>query len=239
MNASTATTTAATPARTSFKDATRVLASPLAAIEKRTLIWLAHRMPARVNSDHLTGLALLAMLGAGLSYWLSSVNPIGLVLAVGCLAVNWFGDSLDGTLARVRNRQRPRYGYYVDHVVDAVGSLLLFGGLALSGYMSPVIAFGLLILYLLMMVEIALAAHSIGIFKITHFGMGPTELRILLAIGNLVLLVHPNAVLFGHTFRLFDVGGAVGIVGLFVTFLVSAARNTRTLYRAEPLPGRK
>jgi phosphatidylglycerophosphate synthase len=234
-----ATTVTATPHRSTFRDATRVLSSPLAALEKRTLIWLAHRMPSRINSDHLTGLALLAMLCAGLSYWLASASPIGLVLAVVLLAVNWFGDSLDGTLARVRNRQRPRYGYYVDHVVDALGSLFLFGGLALSGYMSPVIAFGLLILYLMMMVEIALAAHSIGIFKITHFGMGPTELRILLAIGNLVLLVHPNAVIFGHTFRLFDVGGAVGIAGLFITFIVSATRNTGTLYRAEPIPAAK
>ncbi len=233
----TATTATATTPRTSFRDATRVLTSVLAPFEKRTLIWLAHRLPSRVNSDHLTGLALLAMLGAGLSYWLASASPIGLVLAVVFLAVNWFGDSLDGTLARVRNTQRPRYGYYVDHVVDAAGSFLLFGGLALSGYMSPVIAFGLLILYLMLMVEIALAAHSIGVFKITHFGMGPTELRILLAIGNLVLLVHPNAVIFGQTFRLFDVGGAVGIAGLLVTFLVSAAKNTRTLYRAEPIPG--
>ena len=234
-----ATTVTAPTSRASFKDATRVIASPLASLEKRTLIWLAHRMPSRINSDHLTGLALLAMFGAGLSYWLASASPIGLILAVVFLAINWFGDSLDGTLARVRNRQRPRYGYYVDHVVDALGALLLFGGMALSGYMSPVIAFGLLMLYLMLMVEVALAAHSIGVFKITQFGMGPTELRILLAIGNLVLLVHPTAVIFGHSFRLFDVGGAVGIVGLFLTFIISAARNTRTLYVAEPIPGSK
>src|SRR6185503_8413944 len=108
--------TTATAARP-FKDANRVIVSVLAPAEKKTLRFLAARMPAWVNSDHLTVLALVAMLGAGLSYWLASVTPVGLGLVCVFLAVNWFGDSLDGTLARVRNRQRPRYGFYVDHVV--------------------------------------------------------------------------------------------------------------------------
>ena len=230
--------TAAAEERPAYKDATRVLSSILSPLEKRTLHWLAARMPARVNSDHLTSLALLAMLGAGLSYWLASVTPLGLLLVAVCLAVNWFGDSLDGTLARVRNQQRPRYGYYVDHIVDGFGALFLLGGLALSGYMHPAIAFGLLLAYYLLSIEVYLAAHTVGRFKITHFYMGPTELRILLAIGNLVLLVHPNATIFGQTYRLFDVGGVVAVAGLFVTLLVSVVTNTRALYRAEPIPGR-
>ena len=225
-------------AEPAFKDATRVLSSILSPLEKRTLHWLAARMPARVNSDHLTSLALLAMLGAGLSYWLASVTPLGLLLVVVCLAVNWFGDSLDGTLARVRQQQRPRYGYYVDHLVDGFGALFLLGGLALSGYMHPAIAFGLLLAYYLLSIEVYLAAHTVGRFKITHFYMGPTELRILLAIGNLVLLVHPHATILGQTYRLFDVGGVIAVAGLFVTLLVSAVTNTRALYRAEPIPGR-
>jgi len=237
MNPASTSVTAAAD-RQPFRDATRVLSSVLSPLEKRTLIWLANRMPTRINSDHLTSLALLAMLGAGLSYWLASATPVGLVLVVVCLAVNWFGDSLDGTLARVRNHQRPRYGYYVDHVVDAFGALFLLGGLALSGYMHPAIAFGLLIAYLMLSVEVYLAAHSIGRFKITYFNLGPTELRILLSIGNLVLLVHPNAVILGQTYRLFDVGGAVAVVGLFVTLVVSTITNARALYRAEPIPGR-
>ena len=224
------------PREKPFTDATRVLSSPLAALEKRTLIWLAHRIPSSINSDHLTLLALVAMLGAGLSYWLASVTPIGLLLVIVCLAINWFGDSLDGTLARVRQHQRPRYGFYVDHVVDALGSVFLFGGMALSGFMSPLVAVGVLAAYLLISTEVSLAANSVGTFKITHFKMGPTELRILLAIGNLVLLVHPNSTIFGHTFLLFDVGGVIAIAGLFLTFIVSAARNGRTLYRAEPIP---
>ena len=230
---------AAAEERPAYKDATRVLTSVLSPLEKRTLHWLAARMPARVNSDHLTSLALLAMLGAGLSYWLASVTPLGLLLVVVCLAVNWFGDSLDGTLARVRNQQRPRYGYYVDHIVDAFGALFLLGGLALSGYMHPAIAGGLLIAYLMLAVETYLAAHTIGRFKITHFMMGPTELRILLSIGTLVLLVHPDATLFGRTYRLFDVGGAIAVACLFITLLLSAITNARALYRAEPIPGRE
>jgi archaetidylinositol phosphate synthase len=222
--------------RHTFRDATRVLSSVLAPLEKRTLIWLAERMPARVNSDHLTLLALAAMLGAGLSYWLASVSAVGLLLAIVFLAINWFGDSLDGTLARVRQHQRPRYGYYVDHVVDAFGALFLFGGMALSGYMSPFVASGLLVAYFMVSIEVYLAAHSLGQFKITYFQMGPTELRILLAIGNLALLFRPHADIFGHTYRLFDVGGTVAIGGLLVTLLVTAVRNTRTLYLAEPIP---
>ena len=194
-----------------YRDATRILSSVLSPLEKRTLLWLAARMPSPVNSDHLTTLALVAMLGAGLSFWMASWTPIGLLLAVVCLALNWFGDSLDGTLARVRQQQRPRYGYYVDHVVDAFGALFLLGGLALSGYMSPVIAFGLLVAYFMLSIEVFLAAHSLGEFRLTHFNMGPTELRILLSIGSLVLLVKPVVVIFGRSYLLFDVGGAVGV----------------------------
>jgi archaetidylinositol phosphate synthase len=218
--------------------ATRIQESLLTRLEKRTLIWLATRMPDKVNSDHLTGLALVAMIGAGASYWLSSITPVGLALATLCLAVNWFGDSLDGTLARVRLQQRPRYGYYVDHVVDAVGVLALFGGLALSHYMSPAVAAALVVAYFLLCLEVYLAAHATGRFQMSFFGFGPTELRILLAVGNIALFLHPTATLMGRTFNLFDVGGAIGAVGLVVTFIVSAVRNTRRLYREEPLPAR-
>jgi phosphatidylglycerophosphate synthase len=216
----------------------RIQQSVLAAAEKRALIWLAVRMPGRVNSDHLTALALAAMVGAGASYWLAAVTPVGLVLATLLLAVNWFGDSLDGTLARVRQQQRPRYGYYVDHVVDAIGAAALLGGLALSGYMHPGLAIALLLAYYLVSLEVYLAAHSLGRFQMSFFRMGPTELRLLLAAGNIVLLIHPTASVMGGAWSLFDVGGAVGAIGLVVTFLTSAFRNTRQLYREEPLPAR-
>ena len=223
--------------RPRFKDATRVLTSILSPLEKRCLIWLAQRMPARVNSDHLTGLALIAMLGAGVAYWFASLNPwIGLMVVNVCLALNWFGDSLDGTLARVRQHQRPRYGFYVDHIVDAFGMLFLVGGMSLSGYMSPYVALGLLAAYFMLSIEVYLATYALGTFTITYFKVGPTELRILLAIGNLALLVHPTATIFGRQYQLFDVGGVVAIIGLMVTLVVSTIRHTRELYRAEPIP---
>ncbi len=234
--ATTVTQTPATANPGEFKAATRIQDSVLNALEKRTLIWLAERMPRWVNSDHLTLLALVAMIGAGASYWLSSVTPVGLALVVVCLVVNWFGDSLDGTLARVRQHQRPRYGYYVDHVVDVFGVLALFGGLALSGHMSPPVAAALLIAYYLLSLEVYLATHSLGRFQMSFFKMGPTELRILLAIGNIVLFYQPMSTIAGQTFKLFDIGGVIGTAGLFVTFLYSAAKNTRTLYLAEPIP---
>ena len=236
MSATTVTATPAGPPKAASTGATRVLTSVLAPLEKRVLVAMARRMPACINSDHLTGLALVAMIGAGLSYWLASATPIGLYLAVFCLALNWFGDSLDGTLARVRNHQRPRYGFYIDHVVDAFGALFLFLGLGLSSYMSPAVAGALLVAYLMLTIEVMLATHTLGTFTISYFKMGPTELRILLAIGTLVLLAHPTAVIFGHAFKLFDVGGVCGAVGLFATLIVSAVRNTKTLYVAEPIP---
>jgi archaetidylinositol phosphate synthase len=221
-----------------FREATRSLTSILAPLEKRTLIWLATRLPRWVNSDHLTTLALAAILLSGLSYWLARVTEIGLLLVVFCLAINWFGDSLDGTLARVRRHQRPRYGFYVDHVVDAAGAVFLIGGMGLSGYMSPFVSLALLVSYLLILVETFLATYTLGTFTMSYFKVGATELRILLAIGNLVLLVHPMADVFGRQYRLFDVGGVVAICGLVFTLMVAAATHTRALYLAGPLPGR-
>jgi phosphatidylglycerophosphate synthase len=232
-----ATTTTLAPSRP-YRNPTRVLTSVLAPLEKRVLLWLAARMPARIHSDHLTALALLAMLGAGASFWLASVTPIGFVLVVVCLAINWFGDSLDGTLARVRRHERPRYGFYVDHVVDLFGAAFLLVGLALSGHITPVIAISLLAAYFMLSAEIYLAVHSVSRFTMSLFRIGPTELRIILAVGTLTLAVHPTATLFGHSFKLFDVGGIVAITGLLVALLVSAIGHGRELYRAEPRPWR-
>jgi phosphatidylglycerophosphate synthase len=219
-----------------FREAGRSLTSLLAPLEKRVLLWLAARMPRWVNSDHLTVLALVAMLLAGLSYWLARVSAVGLLLVVVCLALNWFGDSLDGTLARIRRHQRPRYGFYVDHMVDAVGTVFLFGGLGMSGYMSPMVAVALLAAYLLLLVETFLATYTLGTFTMSYFKVGPTELRILLGIGNLVLLVHPMCEIFGRTYRLFDVSGVIAIGGMAITLAVAVATHTRALYLAEPLP---
>ena len=152
------------------------------------------------------------------------------------LIVNWFGDSLDGTLARVRNRQRPRYGYYVDHVLDAVGFASIFGGLILGGHMSPVLGLAFIAAYYLAVVEISLATHARGTFRLSAFGVGPTELRILLAVGTLQLMRSDVVQMFGHRWLLFDVGGAVGIAGFLLTFVYAAVANGVALYKEERLP---
>jgi phosphatidylglycerophosphate synthase len=220
-----------------FKDAQRAQLSLLAPLEKRTLVWLAERMPRWVNSDHLTALGLLSLAGAGLSYWYSSVNRIGLVIVIGFLILNWFGDSLDGTLARVRKRQRPRYGFYVDHVVDMFGTLFLLGGLGLSGFMSPWIAVALIIAYFMLSIEVYLTTYTIGTFHLSFWKFSPTELRILLAIGNLVLLAGTTHGQIG-SFRmlLFDFGGLAGIAGLAAMLIWAVIRHTAHLYEAERLP---
>jgi phosphatidylglycerophosphate synthase len=208
----------------------------LAAVEKRTLIWIAHRLPRWVNSDHLTLLALVAMAGAGALFWAARYWPPALVLVVAFLAVNWFGDSLDGTLARVRRHERPRYGFYVDHVLDIAGASFLFGGMALSGFMSPVVGLALLAAYLLVSAEVFLATGVNGTFRMSFLSVGPTELRILLSIGVLTLFSRPVVSPFGlGPFLLFDVGGGVAVAGLAVAFITSTVRTTMALYRAEPL----
>ena len=211
----------------------------LAAAEKRALIWLAHRLPAAVNSDHLSLAGLAAMAVAGLSFaayaWIPPAAAAAAVVAA--LALNWFGDSLDGTVARVRDQQRPRYGFYVDHVIDLAGAACLMMGLALSGLMHPVVATMLLAAYLLVSAESYLATHVRGVFRMSSFGFGPTELRIVLAAGALRAAYDP-LVAIGPlgSIRLFDLGGAVAVAGMTVAFLLAAFRTTRDLYEAEPLP---
>ena len=215
---------------------TREHRSLLAAAEKRTLIWIARRLPHWVTPDHLTALGAIAMVGTGAAFAAASIAPWALLLVPPTLALNWFGDSLDGTVARVRNTQRPRYGYYLDHVVDVANATVLFTGLALSSLASPWIAGALLVAYLLVAAESFLATHSLGVFRISFAGFGPTELRILLSVGAVVALLKPVVSPFGlGEFLLFDVGGAVGAIGLFGAFIINAARNTAELYRAEPL----
>ena len=222
-----------------FRSAARVMRSPTAQIEKKTLIWLAGRMPTWVNSDHLTLLGLLGMMGAGASYALAKYDRVALLVAIVFLALNWFGDSLDGTLARVRNHQRPRYGFYVDKVVDCFSALFLCAGLAYSEYMSPMPAAAVLIAYYLISIEVYLTTYTLGTFHMTFGGIGPTELRILLALGNIALWWHgniPTAVILDLPMKAFDIGAWIAAAGMAMMLLLSVARHTRELYRAEPIP---
>lgn len=214
-----------------FSNARRIQASFLANLEKKTLIWLAERTPAGVNSDHLTLLGFAGQLMAGGFYALSRWNKYYLLAVIVCLAVNWFGDSLDGTLARVRQQQRPRYGFYVDHMVDTFGAIAMMSGLAFSGYMHPWISIGLLIAFLALSIQSYLATYTIGEFRLSFWSFGPTELRLLLAIGNLALLRWP-IVLRGH-YRLFDIGGAIGLVGMTLMLIAFTAKNGYQLYYEE------
>jgi phosphatidylglycerophosphate synthase len=217
--------------RTKFQNANRMQQSFVATAEKRALVWMAKRTPARINSDHLTVLGFSAQVMAGASYALARWNHYWLLAGIAFLALNWLGDSLDGTLARVRQQQRPRYGFYVDHIVDSFGALALMGGLALSGYMHPYIAIGLLLAFLLLSIQSYLATYTLGEFQLSFWSFGPTELRILLAVGNLALLRWPMA-LHGR-YRLFDFGGAIGLIGMSAMLIFFTALNIRRLYLEE------
>ena len=219
-----------------FPEMLRVQESWVAAAERRALLWLAARTPDCIGPDHLTVLGLAAQIGAGIFYALAAWNRYALIGVIACLALNWLGDSLDGTLARVRQRQRPRYGFYVDHMVDSFGALALMGGLALSGYMHPAIAIGLLIGFLMLSIQSYLATHALGEFRISFWRFGPTELRILLAIGNLALFWKPTVHILGGIYRLFDLGGAIGLIGMGLMVVVFTLQNTIRLYREERIP---
>jgi phosphatidylglycerophosphate synthase len=176
------------------------------------------------------------MMGAGAAFATITTSPWCAVGVAAALALNWFGDSLDGTVARVRKHQRPNYGYYVDHVVDLAGTAALVGGMGASGAMTPAIAIGVLAAYFVVSAESYLATHTVGVFRISFAGVGPTELRILLTIGATTVSVHPLASIAGRHVLLLDAGGVCAIVGLTVAFIASAVRNTQALYALEPLP---
>jgi archaetidylinositol phosphate synthase len=216
-----------------FPEMRRIQESWIAAHEKHALLWLAVRTPQWIGPDHLTGLGLAAQIGAGACYALAAWNRYALLGVIACLALNWIGDSLDGTLARVRQQLRPRYGFYVDHMVDSIGALALMGGLALSGYILPWIAIGLLIVFLMLSIQSYLATHALGEFRLSFWRFGPTELRILLAVGNLVLLWKPRVHFLGGYYRLFDLGGAIGLAGMALMVFIFTVQNTVRLYREE------
>jgi len=227
--------TTTVPAAAAAAGHTRLHGSLLAAPEKRALVWMAERMPAWLNSDHLSALGLVSMAGVGASFWLAGGHPAaGAPLAVVCLVLNWFGDSMDGTLARVRNQQRPRYGFYLDHVIDIAGTAMMLAGLALSGHMNPLIAAVTLAVWLMVMGESFLATWARSLFRMSFLWFGPTELRILIAIGALMLLGGGLVRPFGlGPWRLFDIGGLCATGGLVIVFVINAARNTVALYREE------
>ena len=220
----------------SFHEAKRQQTSVLAPLERAALRGLARRMPSWVNSDHLSLLGLVGMLLAGVCYALSRFNPLMMHAVNFCIFLNWFGDSLDGTLARYRDRLRPRYGFYVDHIIDTFGTFFLILGLALSGYMSERVAAGLLAVFLMLAINSYLTAYALGIFKISQWKMGPTEMRLLMMVGNVFLIYRPHTRIHGHVYLLYDVGGVIAIAGMAFMLVFLSIQNTHTLYELERLP---
>ena len=219
-----------------FVAARRVNEALTASMERRVLGWMAARMPRWVTSDGLTMLGLSAQVGAGAGYALARCNRWALVVVIACVVLNWFGDSMDGTLARVRGQQRPRYGFYVDHMVDVFGAIALMGGMACSGLVHWQVAIAMLIAFLVLSSESYLATYTLSRFELSQGMFGPTEIRVLLIAGNMALLRSPYSVIFGHRWLLFDVGGIVAAVGMFGMAAALTIRHTAQLYREEPLP---
>ncbi|MDE3200549.1 MAG: CDP-alcohol phosphatidyltransferase family protein [Acidobacteriota bacterium] len=200
------------------------------------MVWMAERAPRWVTSDKLTVLGLAAQFGAGVCFALARVNHLALLSVIVCIALNWLGDSLDGTLARVRQQQRPRYGFYVDHMVDVLGAISLMTGMACSGFVHWQIALVMLIAFLVLASESYLATCSLSRFEMAHGFFGPTEIRILLIAGCVALMRSPYATIAGHRFLLFDVGGAIATAGMMTMAVITTARHTVQLYKEEPLP---
>lgn len=219
-----------------FNSARRVNQALTASLEKRALEWMAARAPRWVTSDQLTALGLAAQIAAGVFYALSRYNRRALLLVILCIALNWLGDSLDGTLARVRRQQRPRYGFYVDHMVDMFGAVALMCGLGGSGFVHWPVAIAMLIAFLLLAGESYLATYTLERFQLSQGMFGPTEIRLLMIAGNLALLHNPYCTILGHRFLLFDVGGTIAAAVMFVMASAVTLRHTAQLYRQEPLP---
>jgi phosphatidylglycerophosphate synthase len=224
-----------------FAPALRINRSFTASAEKRLLEFLARHTPRAITSDHLTILGLSAQIATGAFYALSRTHPRALLAVNVCIILNWLGDSLDGTLARVRHQQRPRFGFYVDHITDLFGATALLAGLAVSGFAHWPVALAMLTAFLLLSAESFLATHTLARFELSQFLFGPTELRLLLILGNLFLLrdsyAHiPYLPLPAHRILLFDLGGSIGALCMFALTLTLACRHTAQLFREEPLP---
>lgn len=218
-----------------FQSARRVNRSLTAAAEKRLLVWIAERAPRWVTSDALTLLGFGAQMAAGLSFALVRLDRRALLAVIFCLALNWLGDSLDGTLARVRRQERPRYGFYVDHIVDIFGATVLMCGLGSSGLLHWETAIAMLVAFLLLSAESYLATYTLGCFELSQGLFGPTEIRILLALGCTAALRSPYATILGRHFLLFDLGGAIAAALMLLMAIAVAAQHILALYRQEPI----
>jgi phosphatidylglycerophosphate synthase len=221
---------------TTATDHTRSKTFLLAGVEQRALQWLAPRLPSRVMPDHLTALGVLAALGIAASYVLSNGNPVWLLVATGLLVVHWLGDSLDGTLARVRKTERPTYGYYLDHLVDGLATAAIGIGLGLSGHMLLATGLVIVIAYLLLSINTYLETSAFGVFELGYGRFGPTEARVGLAALTIAMfagLTFETTVL-GVGVTILDLAGLSIAAGMVAMLIARAARNLRVLAEREP-----
>ena len=213
--------------------ATREMSFLLAGPERRLLIAVASRLPKSVVSDHLTAVGALGALCAGVAYALSAHHVWWLWIASIMLVVNWFGDSLDGTLARVRSAERPRYGYYLDHIVDAFSTAAIGIGIGLSPFVELPLALALVVLYLTLSINVYLESQVFGVFQLGYGRMGPTEVRIILILANTLLLLssgtQPHFI-----WVLANTVVAVISVAMIATLGVRFGKNLRRLAEMEP-----
>ena len=228
-------------------DAIRIQTSVLNALEKKVLVWLAERQPRWITSDILTYIGTFGAVVIAAGYILSAWNINFLWLSSLGFIINWYGDSLDGTLARVRKTQRPVYGYYLDHTIDAINEVLIFVGIGLSGLMHLEIALLALVMYLLMTINVSINAHLKKEFKLTYASMGPTEFRIIMIIINtLFALIRPlrefshSFTLCGHSFTLgaLDYIGALIIIILALMHLTTVRKDIKDYAKMDPMPRR-
>ena len=228
-------------------DAVRIQTSVLNALEKKVLVWLAQRQPKWVTSDMLTYIGVFGAVVIAAGYILASRNINFLWLSSLGFIINWYGDSLDGTLARVRNTQRPIYGYYLDHTVDAINEVMIFVGVGLSGLMHLEIALLALVMYLLMTINVSINAHLKKEFKLTYASMGPTEFRIIMIIINtLFATISPlrefshSFVLFGSefTFKALDYIGVVIVLILALMHFTTVRKDIKDYAVMDPMPER-
>jgi len=219
-------------------DPRRELTFLLAAPERRLLRWIAARLPRWVSSDQLTALGVAAATAAAVAYALSGLHPGWLWGASLALVANWLGDSLDGTLARVRGAERPRYGYYLDHAVDAYATAAIGIGLGLSPFVSLGVALALVIVYLALSINVYLESAVFGAFRLGYGRLGPTEVRLILIAVNTGLLLHRRIPGFtGVPIRLVADGVCVAAaLGMVTLLVVRFVRNLRNLAQLEPAP---
>jgi phosphatidylglycerophosphate synthase len=212
-------------------DARRELTFLLAEPERRLLRAIAVRLPWWVTSDHLTGLGVLGALGTGAAYALSGRSAAWLWVASALLVVNWFGDSLDGTVARVRRAERPRYGYYLDHIVDAFSTAAIGAGLGLSPYVALGVALAGVLAYLVLSINVYLESAAFGVFRLGYGRVGPTEARIVLIVANALLaLGGPSAAVV----TIANCAAGCLAIGMLVAVSVRIGRNLSELARLEP-----